>query len=288
MIKIMLYGNRKLHIVSPVNMEQLVDAIDFAASGYGEATWLRGIVYDDSNFQSGRYDLDEDEYPMEDVYAYSHGLYESGNLLFTKGGDDALLYQEETNDYIDEDGNVYSSLEEAYKDWTHKDYGGGISGLFSVYEPYLKSYAAEKSSYYSDAARKETVDFVKARYEEKAGFWGKISRGEEVMKEEIGRCGPNHRPTKIDLFVMYRNNVETWAKGDTEFLREMNKLLPDVQKEMREIISAREKDQRENVLTESQQKGVSALRQMGNRVLPYEVGMGKEQPVEREEESYSY
>lgn len=284
MNKIMLYGCGIGRIVLPVNLDELMKAIDSAVSNYckiggklDESSELRAVIYDDSSYHSGNWGSlgkgpDGDNYPLEEEeFAYNRALYESGNLLFAKDGEDFLLYQEDTGDYIDEDGKAYSSPSEAYLDWTHRDYSGEIRHLFSAFEPYLKANAADKFSYYSDAAKKEEVDFVRVRYEEKADFWNKILHGEEVTNEEIARCGPGHNPSKIDLYVHYQHCVNTWAKGDTEFLRNMNNLLPDA-------------------LHEAQVISVQKAMRAGNRLIPYEVGIGKpgkNQFVEREE-SFSF
>ena len=68
-----------------------------------------------------------------------------------------------------------------------------------------KDFSRKKAAYYSGAAEKEDVDFVKARYEEKASYWDKISRNEAVSPEEEARCAPGHKRDAVDNYVYARH-----------------------------------------------------------------------------------
>jgi len=61
--------------------------------------------------------------------------------------------------------------------------------------------AFDKCAYYSRKAKKEFVDFVKSRYEEKAAYWKKVFRREAVTPEEEARCGPGHKWDAVDSFI---------------------------------------------------------------------------------------
>ena len=67
---------------------------------------------------------------------------------------------------------------------------------------------AAKARYYARMAEKETVDFVKDRYAEKAEYWGKVSRGEEVSPELEASCGPDHKWNAADNYINASHKLE--------------------------------------------------------------------------------
>lgn len=72
---------------------------------------------------------------------------------------------------------------------------------------------AAKARYYARMAEKETVDFVKDRYAEKAEYWGKVSRGEEVSPELEASCGPDHKWNAADNYINARHKLEKGFKA---------------------------------------------------------------------------
>ena len=44
-----------------------------------------------------------------------------------------MTYREDSDDFIDENGDVFKTQDEAYEAYTREDFGGDIQSLFSAY-----------------------------------------------------------------------------------------------------------------------------------------------------------
>ena len=70
------------------------------------------------------------------------------------------------------------------------------------------SLSQDKAAYYSMMASKESVDFVRERYAEKASYWKKVSTGGRITPEERARCAPGHKWDAVDNYVHARHCLE--------------------------------------------------------------------------------
>ena len=115
-------------IVTPSNVGELLDDVIRVAQGYHcDFDEVIGIVYDDSEY-------DPENYGSDGSYAYDNGSYKSNNLIFVGHNcDDGLTYREDSDDFIDENGDVFKTQDEAYEAYTREDFGGDIQSLFSAY-----------------------------------------------------------------------------------------------------------------------------------------------------------
>lgn len=121
------YGT-STEIVEPSSVQELTNDIIRIADGFHcDFDEVKGYVYDDS-------DYDSEYYPDEAAYAVECNSYESKNLLYTGHNcDDGLTYREDSDDFIDENGDVFKTQDEAYEAYTREDFGGDIQSLFSAY-----------------------------------------------------------------------------------------------------------------------------------------------------------
>ena len=123
--------------------------------------------------------------------------------------------------------------------------------------------AFDKSEYYAHAAEKESVDFVKTRYKDKAEYWNKVFRREPVSRELEERCGPDHEFTVCDHYIHVRHKLEENLKAktyshETEILQ---KRLDYLERAAREEIKvnalAQSLDSAVPLLGKKEQEGVS-------------------------------
>ena len=69
----------------------------------------------------------------------------------------------------------------------------------------------DKANYYLDMADKEQDPLIKGRYVEKAEYWDKVSKGEEITPEMEASCGPNHEWNEVDRLI----NAKKWLSKST-------------------------------------------------------------------------
>ena len=121
--------------IHPKTVKELKDEIIYIALGFHcDFDSVVGYVFDDSEWRDNEdiqemYDDDISMY-VEDNYSYK-----SQNLIFTGYNcDDGLTYREDTDDFIDENGDVYETQDDAYIDYTREDFGGDIADLFKAFK----------------------------------------------------------------------------------------------------------------------------------------------------------
>lgn len=126
------YGTREA-VVSPKTVEELTDEVIKMAYGFHcDFDTVVGYIYDDSAWE------DEDVHEMysneiSNFVAENHS-YESMNLIYTGHNcDDGLTYREDTDDFIDDNGDIYDTQDDAYIDYTREDFGGDIADLFAAF-----------------------------------------------------------------------------------------------------------------------------------------------------------
>ena len=83
------------------------------------------------------------------------------------------------------------------------------SSCVDVDKSFVRDLVESKAKYYRDQSTKDRVDFVRARYAEKAGFWEKILRGDVTDDRERSRCGFGHEQTAADKYMKYRHMQES-------------------------------------------------------------------------------
>ena len=92
--------------------------------------------------------------------------------------------------------------------------------------------AFDKSEYYSRVAEKESVDFVKTRYEEKAAYWNKVFRGEAVTPDEKSRFGSRHAKDPVDAYINVRHCIE--KSKDPEETKKFRVMLGNIEQCIRD------------------------------------------------------
>lgn len=141
MKKIMLVSkghyNTREAVVCPKTVEELTDEVIKIAFGFHcDFDSVVGYIFDDSAWEDeDSYEDIHEEYNNEisNFVADNHS-YESQNLIYTGHNcDDGLTYREDTDDFIDDDGNIYDTQDDAYIDYTREDFGGDIAGLFAAF-----------------------------------------------------------------------------------------------------------------------------------------------------------
>lgn len=99
------------------------------------------------------------------------------------------------------------------RDLTAQDFEEVISsrarpdGRKHSYERKLFS-PAKKACYYFRMAEKETVDFVRDRYAEKAEYWKKVAENAVISPEMEASCGPDHKWNAVDNYINVRHKLE--------------------------------------------------------------------------------
>lgn len=142
MKKIMLVSkgryNTREAVVCPQTLEELTKEIVNIAFGFHcDFDSVVGYVFDDSEWEDDDSYEDIREMFSNDIskYVADNHTYESQNLIYTGHNcDDGLTYREDTDDYIDANGDIYDTQEDAYIDYTRKDFVGYIADLFAAFK----------------------------------------------------------------------------------------------------------------------------------------------------------
>ena len=142
MKKIMLVSkgryNAKEAVVCPKTVEELTDEVIKIAYGFHcDFDSVVGYIFDDSAWEDD--DSCEDTHEMYSnnisLFVAENHSYESQNLIYTGYNcDDGLTYREDTDDFIDDNGDIYDTQDDAYIDYTREDFGGDIADLFAAFK----------------------------------------------------------------------------------------------------------------------------------------------------------
>ena len=142
MKKIMLVSkghyNTKETVVCPQTVEELTDEVINIAFGFHcDFDSVVGYIFDDSAWEDEDNNEDIHEMYSNDIsmFVADNNSYKSQNLIYTGHNcDDGLTYREDTDDFIDENGDVYNTQDDAYIDYTREDFGGDIADLFAAFK----------------------------------------------------------------------------------------------------------------------------------------------------------
>ena len=173
------------------------------------------------------------------VLPYEVGMGKAGNYFKTVGESVLTKNQQESLSALRQKSGFIAC-----------EPGFGKTEFFSKY----------KAAYYSQMAKVESVDFVKARYEEKADYWTRVAEGKEIPKELGERCALGHKMTAADSFVNARHMYDIASSEEKPVWKVK--------------MGYWEKEAREEMKTNNLVKVLSKPE--------------SELSVEREEESYSY